>query len=304
MNLKSLGQTGLNIPEVGLGTWNYHGGVEPLRAGLEQGALFIDTAESYGSEPVIGEAIRGIREQVFLATKVSPEHFRYQEVLRAADESLCRLGANHIDLYQLHYPSSKVPIDETLGAMEELVKTGKVRFIGVSNFSLTELKKAQQAMHKHKQRIVANQVRYNLVDRTIERDLLSYCQANHVSIIAYSPLSRDLQRIFDYDSKRVLLEIAKAEAKTPAQVAINWCLCKEGVFAIPKGNSVGHVVENCAASGWRLEARHLRLLDENIKFRRRSRFEIVLRRLFPRSLSGIALAFIQGLPRGVRRRFR
>lgn len=77
MNFKSLGQTGLNIPEVGLGTSNYHGGVEPLRAGLEQGALLIDTAESYGSEPVIGEAIRGIRERVFLATKVSPEHFRY-----------------------------------------------------------------------------------------------------------------------------------------------------------------------------------------------------------------------------------
>jgi len=300
MNLKSLGQTGLNIPEVGLGTWNYHGGVEPLRAGLEKGALLIDTAESYGSEPVIGEAIRGIREQVFLATKVSPEHFRYHEVLRAADESLSRLGTNYIDLYQLHYPSAKVPLEETLGAMEDLVEVGKVGFIGVSNFSLAELKEAQGAMRK--QKIVTNQVRYNLVDRTIERELLSYCQANHVSIIAYSPLSRDFQRIFDCDSKGVLLEIAKATGKTPAQVAINWCLCKEGVFAIPKGSSVGHVVENCAASGWRLEAQHLRLLDENIKFRRRSRFEKAFRRMLPRSLSGLALAFIRGLPRGVRRR--
>ena len=141
MNLKSLGQTGLNIPEVGLGTWNYQGGLEPLRAGIGQGALLIDTAESYGSESIIGEAILGIREHVFLATKVSPEHFRYHQVLRAADESLCRLRANHIDLYQLHYPSSKVPIEETLGAMEDLVDAGKVRFIGVSNFSLAELKR-------------------------------------------------------------------------------------------------------------------------------------------------------------------
>ena len=301
MNLKSLGQTGLNIPEVGLGTWNYYGGVEPLRVGIEQGALLIDTAESYGSEPVIGEAIRGIREQVILATKVSPEHFRYPEIMRAVDESLCRLGTDYIDLYQLHHPNSNVPIDETLGAMEDLVDAGKVRFIGVSNFCLTELKEAQQVMRK--QKIVANQVRYNLIDRTIERELLRYCQANHVSIIAYSPLSRDFQRIFDCDSKGVLFKIAKATGKTPAQVAINWCLCKEGVFVIPKGNSIGHVVENCAASGWRLEAKHLRLLDENIKFRCRSRLEILLRRLVPGSLRGLALAFIRGLPRGVRRRF-
>ena len=300
MNVKSLGQTGLTIPEVGLGTWNYHGGVEPLRAGFEQGALLIDTAESYGSEPVISEAIRGIRGQVFLATKVSPEHFRYKEVLKAAEESLCRLGTNHIDLYQMHHPSSEVPIDETLGAMEDLVKAGKVRFIGVSNFSLAELKEAQRAMRK--QKIVTNQVRYNLIDRTIEGELLSYCQANHVSIVAYSPLSRDFQRIFDCDSKGVLLEIAKATAKTPAQVAINWCLCKKGVFAIPKGSSVGHVVENCAASGWRLEPQHLQLLDEGIKFRRRSRFEMALRRMLPRSQTGIVLAVIRNLPRGVRRR--
>ena len=136
MNLKELGQTGLKISEIGLGTWNYQGGVEPLLAGLTQGALFIDTAESYGSEPVVGEAIRGMRDYIFLATKVSPEHFRYHEVLRAADASLCRLGVDYIDLYQLHYPNSKLPVEETLGAMEDLVKAGKVRFIGVSNFSL------------------------------------------------------------------------------------------------------------------------------------------------------------------------
>ena len=182
MNSKQLSQTGISIPEIGLGTWNYHGGIEPLRAGFEQGALWIDTAESYGSEKVVGQVISGLRERVFIATKVSPEHFRRRDVIRASDESLRRLGTDYIDLYQLHYPSSEVPIHETLGAMEELVEAGKVRFIGVSNFSLAELKAAQQAMRKH--RIVSNQVRYSLVDRTIEAELLSYCQANQVSVIA------------------------------------------------------------------------------------------------------------------------
>ena len=154
-----------------------------------------------------------------------------------------------------------------------------------------------------KQKIVANQVRYNLVDRTIERELLSYCQANRVSIIAYSPLSGDFQRILDCNSKGVIPDIAKAAGKTPAQVAINWCLCKEASLLYPRVVQSGTYFENCAASGWRLDPQHLRLLDENIKFRRRSRIEIVLRRMVPRSLKDLAHAFIRGLPPGLRRRF-
>ena len=197
---------------------------------------------------------------------------------------------------------SEVPIHETLGAMEELVEAGKVRFIGVSNFSRAELKAAQQAMRKY--RIVSNQVRYSLVDRTIEAELLSYCQANQVSVIAYSPLARGLPRLLDCDPKGILAEIAQATGKTRVQVAINWLLCKDGVFAIPKGNSIEHVVENCGASGWRLGTEHLRLLEENIKCNRRSHLQMVLRRLIPSSLSGITLKCINALPRSLKRRFR
>src|SRR2546426_10929559 len=180
MNRKELGQTQITLPEVGLGTWNYAGGVAPLRKGLELGALLIDTAESYGSEDVVGQAVKGVRDRVFIATKVSPSHFKYADVLKAADRSLQRLGVERIDLYQLHYPNYFVPIAETLGAMEKLVEAGKVGFIGVSNFSLSQLKKAQKSMQKN--RIVSIQVRYNLVDRTIEPSLLPYCQTNGVTV--------------------------------------------------------------------------------------------------------------------------
>jgi diketogulonate reductase-like aldo/keto reductase len=302
VNSKPLGQTGVLLPEIGLGTWDYHGGIEPLRAGLEAGALFVDTAESYGSEPVVGQAVAGLREKVFLATKVSPEHFRFDDVLKAADASLQRLGVQHIDLYQLHAPSRSVPIAETLGAMEKLVDDGKVRFIGVSNFSVNELKTAQNALREH--RIAANQVRYNLVDRTIEKDLLAYCQANHITVIAYSPLGRELQRIRDCDPKGILNEIARATGKTVPQVVLNWCLCKKDVVVIPKGNSVQHVLENCGASGWSLNSGQLQRLNEGVQFRQRSRAELALRRFLPRAVGSTIKRCINLLPPVLRRHVR
>src|SRR5207249_7990268 len=155
-----------------------------------------------------------------------------------------------IDLYQLHCANYLVPMAETLAAMEKLVEAGKVRFIGVSNFSVSQLKKAQKCMQKN--RIVSNQLRYNLVDRTIEPRLLPYCQTNGVTVIAYSPLARKFQRIIDGDRQGCLAKIVKSVGKTAAQAALNWCLCKDRVIAIPKSSSVEHVAENCGASDWRL----------------------------------------------------
>lgn len=298
---KQLGQTGLLVSEIGLGTWQYHGGVEPLIKGLEAGALFIDTAESYGSEQIVGESLRDIRSRVFLATKVSPEHFRRADIVKAADNSLRRLRTDWIDLYQLHRPSHVVPIEETLGAMEELVEAGKIRFIGVSNFDLGELKRAQGAMRKH--RIAANQMRYNLIDRSIEPELLNYCRENRISIIAYSPLARGLPYILDNDPHGVLDQTAKATGRTMAQVAINWCLRHDHVFAIPKGNSVGHTLENCGASDWRLEPAQAKLLEEKIIYRRRSRLETILRRLLPPSVKNRINQIVRRLPTGLKRKF-
>jgi diketogulonate reductase-like aldo/keto reductase len=170
MDHKDLADAGVRLPAVGLGTWQYRGGIEPLRTGITLGACFIDTAESYGTEEIVGHAIHGIRKDIFLATKVSPRHFRHTDIIAAAEASLKRLNTDYIDLYQLHWPNHTIPIEETMGAMEQLVDNGKVRFIGVSNFFERDLKNAQKAMSKHK--IVSDQVRLNLIDRTIESGLL------------------------------------------------------------------------------------------------------------------------------------
>ena len=146
MELKQLGNSGVMVPEIGLGVWKYRGGVEPLRRGIELGAFLIDTAEVYGTEDVTGQAVKGIRDRVFIATKVSGAHLRHDEVLRAAESSLQKLGTDYIDLYQIHWPSSYAPIAETMRAMEALVDRKLVKYIGVSNFSLAELRAAQAAM--------------------------------------------------------------------------------------------------------------------------------------------------------------
>jgi diketogulonate reductase-like aldo/keto reductase len=300
MITKELAQTGVSVPEIGMGTSNYHAGPPLLRRGLDAGALFIDTAESYGTEDVVGEAVKGQRDRVFIATKVSPQNFRSPDLRRSVDSSLKRLGIDTIDLLQLHRPNSAIPIEETEGAVTHLIAAGKVRYAGVSNFSVMQLREAQKAAGRYP--IVSNQVRYNLIDRTIESDLLPYCQANGITVIAYTPLGRGLDRIRDCDPHGILDHLALETGKTPAQIALNWCLCKDRVVAIPLSNSEGHLLENCAASDWRLTAEHLALLNTKIQFRHRSRFDTLVRRHMPGRLQTIALQTVKWLPRGLRRR--
>ena len=260
MDHKRLGTTEILVPEIGLGTWAYTGGAEPLRRGVELGAFHLDTAESYHTEEAVGDAIRGIRDRVLLATKVSPNHLRRADVLRAADRSLQRLGVDWIDLYQVHWPNPDIPIEETMSAMDSLVEAGKVRYVGVSNFSVAQLKEAQEALSGAT--VVSNQVEYSLLKRGIEDDLLPYCQENGVTVIAYSPLAEGLQNILDRDRAGVIAKIAEATGKSAAQIVLSWCIAKENVVAIPKANTVAHVEQDCDASGWRLPKEHFDLLDE------------------------------------------
>jgi len=281
MILKQLGQTGVSVPEIGLGTFNYKGDIAPLRQGLEAGALFLDTAEEYGTEPLAAEAMSGIRDRVFLAAKVSHKHLRRGDLVAAADRSLLALRTDRIDLYQVHAPDATTPIGETMGAMEELVDAGKVHFIGVSNFYLPDLKEAQKAMRKH--RIAANQMPYNLIERSVDPELLSYCHQSGISVIAFSPLARGLPCLAQKDPKGVLPRVARETGKTIAQVALNWCLRHDHVFVIPKGNTIAHILELCGASGWRLSPEQVRLLSENVRFHRRGRLETWVRGILSRS---------------------
>ena len=279
MEYKKLGRTDVMIPTIGLGTWKYTGGMMPLRRGVDLGANLIDTAEMYKTEGAVGDAISGMRNQVFIATKVSGSHIKYDEIMRAAERSLRELGVDSIDLYQVHWPNSSVPIGETMRAMEELVDVGVVKHIGVSNFGVRELEEARGMMSKYP--IVSNQVLYNLNKREIERDLLYYCLENHITILAYTPLAsgslsksanimggvRKLVGKNDLSPVGVLNTISAEVGKTPAQVALNWCTVHPNVVAIPKANTVKHTEENCDSVGWYLSEEQMRRLDRAFPLR-------------------------------------
>jgi diketogulonate reductase-like aldo/keto reductase len=275
MKTKELGTTGIQIPEVGLGTYLYHGTAELLRQGIERGAKLIDTAEHYKNEELVGKAIAGMRDSVFVATKVT--HWRRKEVLESADASLRRLDIDTIDLYQIHWPNSAIPIEETISAMEELVDQGKVRFIGVSNFTLPELKRAQRALRKYP--ISSNQVRYSIIHRTIEPHLLPYCEANGITVIAFSSLGHSFPALLAADRRGALAQVSAESGKTIAQVALNWCLARPNVVTIPKTESLKHLVENCESSGWRLSALQMAFLNQNVSYRSRGLLELAARRL-------------------------
>ncbi|MDG6904296.1 MAG: aldo/keto reductase [Nitrososphaerota archaeon] len=260
MNRKLLGNTSVRIPEIGQGTWNYKGGIEPLRLGVSLGATHVDTAEIYGTEGVVGKAIDGMRDQVFLATKVWPDHLSYDDVLKACEGSLDRLGVKHVDLYMIHWPNPEFPIRETMRAMEELVKKGKIKYIGVSNFSVAQLKEAQRSLSTSS--IVSNQVKYNLDTRGIEEDLIPYCKSEKITIVAYSPLKGSAIKQKD----GILDEIAQKYGKTRAQVILNFLTSEDNVVAIPKADNPTHVKENCGGSGWRLSKEDRARISEEFKF--------------------------------------
>jgi len=283
VNYKQLGDTGVQVSELAVGTWKYRGGVEPLRAGIELGASFIDTAESYGTETIVAEAIRGIRKRIFLASKVSPRHFRYKDVIRAAEVSLKQLDTDYLDLYQLHWPNYTVPIAETVGAMERLVEMGKIRFIGVSNFSTAELMEAQR--HLSHARIVSNQVKYSLIHRDPECGLLRYCEKKGISLLAFSPLASGPDALMQADKGDTLGRVGAMVQKTRPQVALNWCVARPSVIAVFKADRLEHLRENCGASGWYLAAEQYDLVGRGVSAtQNRSGIERFARRVVRRML--------------------
>src|SRR5467141_2041641 len=239
-----------------MGTWGMGGGmrtdpsgdseaIEALKLGLDLGMTLVDTAEMYGaghSEEVVSRALEDWRKPVFVASKVSPSHFGYDDILRSAKRSLERLRMKEMDLYQLHWPNPRVPIVETMKAMETLVRDGSVRHIGVSNFSVVQMKEAQAALSREE--IVSNQVEYSLVDRAVEETILPYCQRQKVTLIAYSPLGQGRIARGKGGPFKVLDEIAERVSKSRSQVALNWLLQHESVVVIPKASDKKHVMEN------------------------------------------------------------
>ena len=263
MDTKPLGNTGVRIPEIGYGTWNYKGDPATIHRAMELGATLIDSAEEYGTEDDVGRAIDGDRDAYFLATKVSPSHFRYDDVLAAAEASALRMRADTIDLYQLHWASDKVPIEETMRAMDKLVADGKVRYVGVSNFSNDQLRQAESALGSGS--VVSNQIKFSLFDHEFADEVVPYCRERGVTVLAYSSLETGAfgARVKERPQLRKTLDdLAGDTGKTDAQILLNWVLREPNVVTIPMTNRVARVDENCGAAGWRLtDAQHAALTE-------------------------------------------
>jgi diketogulonate reductase-like aldo/keto reductase len=223
--------------------------VAALRLGLDLGISLIDTAEMYaegGAEKVVGEAIAGRRDEVFLVSKVYPHHASRRGVVAACERSLSRLETDRLDLYLLHWRGD-VPLKETVAGFEQLCASGKIRHWGVSNLDageMEELLALSDGGH-----CAADQVLYHVNCRGIEWDLLPYCRRHRVAVMAYSPF--DEGRLL---SNRRLTALAKRIGATPAQIALAWLLAQKNVAVIPKASDPKHVEDNYKALGFRISS--------------------------------------------------
>lgn len=241
--------SGDQIPALGQGTWfmgddgqRRKDEIAALRLGIDLGMSLIDTAEMYGSgasEELVGEAIAGRRDEVFLVSKVLPSNAAKTDVITACEKSLRRLGTDRLDLYLLHW-RSRTPLSETLEGFAALAEAGKIRNWGVSNFDVSDLEDLTGLPGGGA--VQTNQVLYNLSRRGIEWDLLPWAREHGLPIMAYSPIEQG--RILDHSG---LKSVADGHGATAAQVAIAWLLQQQGVVAIPKAGTMAHVKENRAA---------------------------------------------------------
>ena len=241
--------SGENVAVLGQGTWSMGDKrkrraeeIAALRLGLDLGMTLIDTAEMYadgGAEEVVGEAIQGRRTEVFLVSKVLPHHATRRGTVAACHASLKRLRTDRLDLYLLHW-RERVPLEETLEGFQSLVRSGDIRYWGVSNFDTSDLEELVEIPGGRA--VATNQVLYNLTRRGIEFELLPWCHARQIPIMAYSPIEQG--RLL---GNATLGRVAARRHATPAQVAIAWILRQQGVLAIPKGGTADHVRENSRA---------------------------------------------------------
>jgi len=297
-----LGRSDLKVSVIGLGTgqfgskaWGYgvrYGDkdiIYIIQRAMEVGINIFDTAETYGygkSEMLLGEALKGYdRDDFVIITKVAPWNLRYKDVIKAALRSLKRLTLKEIDLYLIHYPNPFIPLKETLRAMEMLVREGKVRYIGVSNFNVWLLRKAEENLKSTE--IVANEIEYNILSRRAEKETIPYCLKNKIAIIAYSPLAggiltgkytpnnppRDRARAFNFLARKHILakaqpllntmkKIAEEKGATISQIALSWITSRPLHIAIPAALSVKEVEQNAMAADIMLSWKEIERINQ------------------------------------------
>jgi diketogulonate reductase-like aldo/keto reductase len=276
MEQRKLGGTGFEVAVIGQGTWNLERAdrrraVAALRRGLDRGMTHVDTAEMYGQgevEELVGEAIAGRRDEVFLVSKVLPENASRRGTIAACERSLKRLGTDRLDAYLLHWPGDH-PLADTLAAFAELQEKGKIRAFGVSNFDEEEMARAVEIAGPG--RIACNQVLYHLEERTIEHAVLPFCEEHGVAVVAYSPFGSGKFPKPKSRGGQVLAAIAEAHGATPRQVALAFLVSWPSPFAIPKASTPEHAEENAGAGDLRLAAEEIRRIEEAFPVGRRRR---------------------------------
>jgi len=301
MDYVELGRHGPKVSAIGIGMWQAGGKAwgsdvrdadcrQAMERAVERGINLVDTAEAYGdgqSEKVMSRAIRNVgRDNVFVATKVGGWHLRPDDVRKACVASLKRLGIRNIDLYQVHWPDpwSQVPLRATMKALEALHRAGKIHHIGVSNFAVRDLEEARS--HLSRADIASNQVRYNMLQRDVEAEVVPYCRKEGIAILAWSPIGKGVLSGKYHDGKRPkdrvraeedlfkpanlrasaplvreLRKIGRRRGRTPAQVALAWLRRHPHVVPIPGAKRPAQAEENAGAAGWSLSSAEVRVLQ-------------------------------------------
>ena len=265
MERRPFGAPKREVAVIGQGSWyidnaDRTSAIAALRRGLDLGMTHIDTAELYGAaENVVGEAIAGRRDEVFLVSKVVPDHASRHGTLAACERSLARLGTDWLDCYLLHWPGAH-PLGDTFEAFDQLQREGKILSWGVSNFDVGDLDAAVAIAGEG--RLACNQVLYHLTERAIEHAVIPWCERHGVAVVAYSPFGHGQFPGPRTKGGRVLQEIAAAHGATPRQVALGFLVRRPSLVTIPKASSPEHAAENAGAGDLRLSEAELARIDE------------------------------------------
>jgi diketogulonate reductase-like aldo/keto reductase len=270
------GSTQLHVPKVGLGTWYLEQtetktAIAAVRAALDLGLTHLDTAELYGSgkaESLIGQAIEGRRDEVFLVSKLIPSNASRNGTVSHCEQTLKRLRTDHLDCYLLHWPGAH-PLEDTIAAFEELVAAGKTRAWGVSNFDEDELQSALAIAGPG--RIACNQVLYHLEERSIEHAVAPWCEQNGVAVVGYTPYGQHRQFPPRGPGGAVLSEVAEGLGVTPRQVALAFLTRRPSFFAIPKSTNLEHLRENAGGASVSLSAQDVAAIEHAFPVGRRRR---------------------------------
>jgi diketogulonate reductase-like aldo/keto reductase len=265
---------GFEIPVLGFGTWfmggsferedNYNESkdIEAIKKTIELGGYRFDTAEMYAkgySEEILGKALKGYdRSKLFITSKVSPANLGYDSVISSCKNSLARLGMDYLDLYLIHAPNPDISTEETMRAFDYLKEQGLIKNIGVSNFNIDRLKEAQS---KTKNKIVLNQVHYNLIFREpILKGVIKYCQDNDIVIEAWRPIQ---QGSLAKTGIAVVDKMCEKYNKTPSQIAINWLVSQKNVITLVKASNIKHLEEDIGSIGWNISDEDILLLTND-----------------------------------------